>query len=258
MIDSKAVVAHFTQLGDWSEENKGSAVRSTAAWLQDQLQQLSVEHHRDTEGNSWITTPGKSDRIVVLGSYLNENTDDALQRHVGLVSGLEIIRAVARRDDGLPPCTLQIVVWSSARSSVFNVDRLTPSGLGEKVAAYLELHMADEAKAERGSVSNTSPADKDAVALNARLMELCDEAVRELTGEPAPVPLRGQLTKPASEVPTAVMYFPALGNSTGQDALHLHLLQAAEAFGRWTESTMHLVAGDEVNLWAREGRIPQS
>jgi hypothetical protein len=90
-------------------------------------------------------------------------------------------------------------------------------------------------------------------------MALCDEAVREMTGAPASLPLREESPQTGgSHVPTGVMYFPGPGPSINQEALHLHLLQASEAFGRWAESSMHLVVGDELDLWAREQRTPRA
>jgi hypothetical protein len=257
MINSKAVAAHLTELGDWTEVEKRSASRSANAWFQEQLQQLTLEHHRDAAGNAWITVPGKSDQVVVLGSFLDQGSDTLLQHHVGLVSGLEILKAVAQRNDGLPPCTLQLVVWSSPRTIGSDQDRAISAVLGEKAAAYLELHIIDEADAERPSSAPASyTAGRD--MLEKRLMTLCDEAVREMTGRPASLPLREDSIEADGHVPTRVMYFPGPGPSISREALHLHLLQASEAFGRWAESTMHLVVGDELDLWARDQRIPRT
>lgn len=257
MINSKAVAAHLTELGDWKEEDKGSATRSANAWFEEQLQQLTFEHDRDDAGNTWITVPGKSDQAVVLGSFLDKGSDTLLQHHVGLVSGLEILKAVARRNDGLPPCTLQLVVWSSPSGTGFDPGRSASAVLGEKAAAYLELQIISEADANKVSLTDASSGGRH--ALNKRLMTLCDEAVREMTGAPASFPLREEAVETdSSQVPTGVMYFPGPGPSISNEALHLHLLQASEAFGRWAEATMHLVVGDELDLWAREQRIPRT
>ncbi|SEB54228.1 hypothetical protein [Terriglobus roseus] len=257
MINSKAVAAHLKELGDWTDGDGGSAARSASAWFQDQLQQLTFEHHCDETGNTWITVPGKSDQAVVLGSLLNQGSDTLLQHHVGLVSGLEILKAVAQRNHGLPPCTLQLVAWSSPSGMGLDPDRSTSAVLGEKAAAYLELHFTDEADAKQASSLDAQQTRRD--TLDRRLMALCDEAVREMTGAPASLPLREEtIETDDSHVPTGVMFFPGPVPSIGQEALHLHLLQASEAFGRWAESTMHLVVGEELDLWAREQRIPRT
>jgi hypothetical protein len=256
MINSKAVAAHLTELGDWIKGDEGSTARSANAWFQEQLQQLTVKHHRDGAGNTWITVPGKSDQAVVLGSFLDQGSDTLLQHHVGLVSGLEILKAVALRNEGLPPCTLQLVVWSTPSGIVRNPDRSVSTVLGDKAAAYLELRFTDEADAKQGSSLDAQRVGRD--TFDTRLMTLCDEAVREMTGAPVSLRVREEPkeTDPGS-VPTGVMLFPGPGPSISQEALHLHLLQASEAFGRWAESTMHLVVGDDLDLWAREQRIPR-
>ena len=52
----------------------------------------------------------------------------------------------------------------------------------------------------------------------------------------------------------------SLPDATTEDSAaadtRLTVLQAAESFARWTEATLHLLAGDEVDLWARGHRLP--
>ena len=95
-------------------------------------------------------------------------------------------------------------------------------------------------------------------------MAFCDEAVRELTGTSADLPsgpLHDAAEVARAGVPTAMMFVQSLrglSHHREEDTDRLHLQQAAEAFGRAAEATMHWVAGEAVDLWAREGRTPHT
>lgn len=101
------------------------------------------------------------------------------------------------------------------------------------------------------------------IPFHPKLIALCDEAVRELTGASEMLP-SGPLHDAAEVarlgIPTAMMFVQSLGglsHNRAEDTDRLHLQQAAEAFGRLAETTMHWIAGEENDLWAREGRIPR-
>ena len=96
------------------------------------------------------------------------------------------------------------------------------------------------------------------IPFNAQLIAFCDEAVRELTGVSEMLP-SGPLHDAAEVarlgVPTAMMFVQSLGglsHNRAEDTDRLHLLQAAEAFGRAAEAAMHWVAAEGVDLWARQ------
>ncbi len=269
MIDAQAVLAHLETLRNLASDGGREQRSAGLAWLLGELQQLSLAHHRDAGGNDWISLPGMSERTVVLGSSLKSTPgNDRLDSRLGVVTGLETVKALALRYEGRPPCTVRLVVWADPDTAQTAGALPAASAFAEgNVAAYLELHIEPagvlaQAGTPLGVVTAASAAE--VVPFNPRLMALCDEAIRELTGASAslasgPAPHAAEMARLG--VPSAVMYVQSLTAPAGEalpNATRLHLLQAAEAFGRWTESTMHLVAGEEVDLWAREHRVPHT
>lgn len=281
MIDAQAVLAQLETLRNSAAADPSAAANANAAnagdmqqlaglaWIAQSLRSLPVEQHRDADGNTWITLLGESERTVVLGSYLAATPgNDRLDSRLGLVTGIETLKALAHRSNGRPPCTVQLVIWASPADAQSTQvwSALEP----ENLAAYLELHIAphtesgaqlEDAGTPLGIVTAAFSAT-DPIAFNPRLMALCDEAIRELTGTSVTLP-SGPATHAAEAarngIPSAMMYVQALPQTAGEalpSATRLHLLQAAEAFGRWAEATVHLVAGEEPDLWAREARVP--
>lgn len=269
MIDAQAVLADLVKLRNL-ESNPENAPRSAGLLLlQEQMEQLSVRSHRDDAGNEWLTLPGKSERAVVLGSCLKTSPARSwLDSCLGVVAGLETIKALAHRYDAHPPCTLQLVVWAEpgeARS-----DRTLPATSVfalQNVAAYLELHIEPGTELQHAGTPlavGTASSSVEPVAFNPRLMALCDEAIRELTGQSASLPSGPAFHAEEAArqgIPAAIMSVQALAGFADEEmsqATRLHLLEAAEAFGRWAEATVHLVGGEAVDLWALEHRVPHS
>lgn len=270
MIDAQAVSAHLEKLGSLNRDTHDLQRTKAADWLEEQLAQLSFEHHRDTAGNHWIKVPGVSKRTVVLGSCLQPETQaDDLDSSLGMIVSLEALKALTQRFDGPPPCTLHTVIWSEAGTAGSH-GSATPdrssAELGNAIA-YLELHLEPASQLEEAGaplgVAASSP-DGDSFQVHPQLTALCDEAIRELTGLSASLPAGAAPHASAMArlgVAAAVMYVqkPSTANgAASESAARLHLLQASEAFGRWAESTVHAVAGDEVDLWALEHRVPHS
>ena len=257
MIDTHAVLAEVVALMGSTPEGQSPLANGQLTWLREQMQQLPVVQNRDAEGNHVITLPGKLGRTVVLGSYLSgTGEDERLASCVGLVVGVETMKALAHRYSPEPSCGLELRVWTQPEAQ--NV------ALGQSAAAYLELQVEAGTQMQNAATPLAvveRMAGRDDV-FHPRLRALCDEAIRELSGASATVAVGsvGRASEvAASGVPAAAMCVRSLDgfeDGQGTDASRLHLLQAAEAFGRWAEATMHLVAGEEVDLWAREDRVP--
>ncbi len=151
-------------------------------WFESKLRDLDVEDHYDAAGNHWVTLKGESERALVLGSHLDSVPNGGwLDGCLGVLAGLEVLRAVARDTNGRPPCTIRLVDWadeegarfgrslfgSSAFAGTHNipadrvrtdrdgttlelaleqcgveVDRVGEAGVEQaNIAAYLELHI---------------------------------------------------------------------------------------------------------------------
>ena len=426
MIDAKAVLAHLDELNVLTAD-EGGAQRlawspmwlKARAWYREKLHELPVEQHHDAAGNHWVTLPGESERVVVLGSHLDSVPNGGwLDGCLGVLTGFEVMKALAKRYNGRPPCTIRLVDWADEEGARFGrslfgssafagkatiaadrlrtdrdgltleaalkecgveIDRIGEAAVEQKnIAAYLELHIEQGPILERegkplGVVTGTkgverwavtfhgqeahsgsTPMDvrRDALAACAKLaleirplaqgypgsvatmgsvktfpgivtavvgrceatldlrdlraetlasllggakaaserfaaeegctvewskiwsiepipfhpqlMAFCAEAVRELTGTEEHLP-SGPLHDAAEVarlgIPTAMMFVQSLrglSHNRAEDTDRLHLQQAAEAFGRLAETTMHWVAGEQVDLWALEHRTPHT
>lgn len=254
MIDAQAVLADLDTLRTLSS-NGGDHQSRGLSWAAQQLQISAIKQTTDAAGNTWFTLPGDRERSVVVGCALGSaSAQEGLDSRLGVAVGIETLKALAQRFPGKPPCTVQLVLWAKP----------TEQPIAQAVAAYLELHVEPAQTLEiAGTPLGVVAAAREpgAPAFHPRLMALCDEAIRELTGTSASLPA-GPAPHAAAMaqqgIPTALMYVQALEGSADTKAMRLHVQQAAEAFGRWTEATVHLVAGDEVDLWAREHRVPHS
>ena len=260
MIEAQAVLSHLTVLGDLAPDAEHPGGLPLTDWLSAELQNAAFGHRQDADGNYWVTLPGKSRRSVVLGSFLETSGIDRFDCHLGVVAALETMKAVARREGGRTSCALQLVIWKGPQPD----GNQGPALLDQDVAAYLELHaeLLSNYRTEETPPNEVGQNLSGEPICNPRLMLLCDEAVLELTGRSASSP--SKLSPRISEVaragiPAAVMtaQIPA-ASASNEAGLRLPVLQAAEAYGRWVESTMHLLAGENVDLWAREHRVPNS
>lgn len=315
MIDAHAVLTHLDELRALTTEEDGAprlawspTWQKARAWFEAKLNELPVEHHHDAAGNHWVTLAGESERAVVLGSHFDSGPNGGwLDGCLGVLTGLEVLKALAKRHNGRPPCTIRLVEWADEEGARFGrtqfgssafagthtieadrgrtdrdgttletamkqygveIDRVGEAAIEQKnMAAYLELHIEQGSQLELagaplGVVDGIKGAEP--IVFHPRLTAFCDEAVRELTGNDEHLssgPLHGVTEVARLGVPTAMIFVQAThGSSHGplQGADQLHLLQAAEAFGRAAESTMHWVAGEQVDLWAVEDRTPHT
>ena len=167
MIDASAVLEHLEQLralagnGDGAQPVAGTPLWSQARqWLRDQLRDLPVEQYEDAAGNFWVTLPGASERALVLGSHLDAAPSGAwLDGCLGTLASLEVLKALARRHGGRPPCTIRLVDWADPEAAAEQ----------RNIAAYLELHSEPAPMLERsgnplGVVTGTMGVERWAIA----------------------------------------------------------------------------------------------
>jgi len=127
MVDAGLVIAHLDELRSLTADEHGaqriawSPVWLRArAWFEQQLQGLHVEHHHDAAGNHWITLPGASERALVLGSHLDSVPNGGwLDGCLGVLTGLEVLKYLARKYDSRPPCTIKLVDWADEEGARF-------------------------------------------------------------------------------------------------------------------------------------------
>lgn len=127
MVDPKAVLSDldelraFTATDDGAQRLAWSPVWLKArAWFEAKLNDLPVEHHHDAAGNHWITLAGASDQALVVGSHLDSVPNGGwLDGCLGVLTGLEVLRSIARETNGHPPCTVRLVDWADEEGARF-------------------------------------------------------------------------------------------------------------------------------------------
>ncbi len=127
MIDAHAVLAHLEELNVLTADESGAqrvawspTWLKARAWFQAKLEGLPVEHHHDAAGNHWTTLPGATERALVLGSHLDSVPNGGwLDGCLGVLAGLEVLKAIAKRTDGRPPCTVKLVDWADEEGARF-------------------------------------------------------------------------------------------------------------------------------------------
>ena len=127
MIDAHAVLAHLEELRTLTADEQGAqrvawtpTWQRARAWFEGKLNDLPVEHHHDAAGNHWVTLRGKSERALVLGSHLDSVPNGGwLDGCLGVLTALEVLKAIAKRSDGQPPCTIKVVDWADEEGARF-------------------------------------------------------------------------------------------------------------------------------------------
>lgn len=88
------------------------------AFLRERLDDLPVEVEVDAAGNLWATLPGRSDRVVVVGSHLDSVPSGGwLDGALGVMAALEVVRAAAA--DATPQHTVALVDWADEEGARF-------------------------------------------------------------------------------------------------------------------------------------------
>ena len=89
-------------------------------WFATKLQGLPVERHQDAAGNVWVTLKGKSQKALILGGHLDSVPNGGwLDGALGVVTSLEVLRAIAEDYDGHPPVTVRLVDWADEEGARF-------------------------------------------------------------------------------------------------------------------------------------------
>ena len=118
------------------------------AWFVSKLDALPVERHRDAAGNAWYTLRGKKPQALVLGSHLDSVPNGGwLDGCLGVMAGLEVLRAFAEDYDGVPPLTIRVVDWADEEGARFG-----RSLFGSSAFAGTHSIEADRGRTDRDGV----------------------------------------------------------------------------------------------------------
>ena len=142
-VDARRVVGELRELQLLTGNERGAQRLAWAdtwgaarKWMVDRLRRLPVEVATDAAGNRWATLRGERDDAVLIGSHLDSVPDGGwLDGALGLLGGLEVLRALAKR--GSPPVTVRLVDWADEEGARFGYGCLGSS------AAARTLDLAD-------------------------------------------------------------------------------------------------------------------
>ncbi|HEV2576122.1 MAG TPA: Zn-dependent hydrolase [Acidobacteriaceae bacterium] len=152
MIDAAAVISHLEELRSLTADENGAQRIAWSptwlrarAWFEQKLDGLPVEHHYDAAANHWITLRGESERALVLGSHLDSVPNGGwLDGCLGVITGLEVLKHLARKYNNRPPCTIKLVDWADEEGARFG-----RSLFGSSAFAGTQTIEADRKRADR-------------------------------------------------------------------------------------------------------------
>ena len=126
-VDAGRVVAELKELRALTGDTHGAqrvawtpVWQAARAWFAEKLEGLPVVREEDAAGNVWVTLRGKSPRALLLGGHLDSVPNGGwLDGCLGVVAGLEVLRALAEAYDGVPPVTVRLVDWADEEGARF-------------------------------------------------------------------------------------------------------------------------------------------
>src|SRR6516225_12154785 len=127
MVNPKKVLQDLNELRALTADDLGAQRLAWSqmwlkarAWFEEKIKDLPVEHHYDAAGNHWFTLKGESEKALVLGSHLDSVPNGGwLDGCLGVLAGLEVLRSMAERYNGKPPCTVRLVDWADEEGARF-------------------------------------------------------------------------------------------------------------------------------------------
>jgi hydantoinase/carbamoylase family amidase len=124
-VDPPRVVADLRELHELTGDADGAqrvawsaTWRAARDWMAERLAALPVQVTIDAAGNRWATLRGARDEAVLIGSHIDSVPNGGwLDGALGLLAGLEVVRALAER--GTPPVTVRLVDWADEEGARF-------------------------------------------------------------------------------------------------------------------------------------------
>ncbi len=126
-IDPGNVLANLNELRALTADDNGAqrlawspVWMKAREWFAGKLDTLPVEYHFDAAGNRWITLLGKSKKAVVIGSHLDSVPNGGwLDGCLGVITGLEVLRALSVDYGSELPFTIRLVDWADEEGARF-------------------------------------------------------------------------------------------------------------------------------------------
>lgn len=122
MPDARRVIADLRELARRTSTPAGAqrvawgpVWREARAWFAEEVAAMGLSIHTDAAGNRWVTRPGRSPRVVAVGSHIDCVPGGGwLDGCLGVVTALELLRAWPE-----PEATLVAVDWADEEGARF-------------------------------------------------------------------------------------------------------------------------------------------
>jgi N-carbamoyl-L-amino-acid hydrolase len=176
-IDPGNVIANLNELRALTADENGAqrlawspVWMKAREWFAHKLKGLPVEYHFDAAGNRWITLRGKSEKVLVIGSHLDSVPNGGwLDGCLGVVTGLEVLRALSADYGSELSCTIRLVDWADEEGARFG-----RSLFGSAAFAGKSTIAADRERTDRDGVTLAAALDSCGVDI-----DRVDEAMQE-------------------------------------------------------------------------------
>jgi len=154
-VDPSRTIGELKELRALTADDNGAQrVAWTDTWLRSRewftakLAGLPVEDHYDPAGNRWITLPGESEKALIIGSHLDSVPNGGwLDGCLGVLTGLEILRAFNTQFNGRPPLTIRLADFADEEGARFG-----RSLLGSSAFAGTHSIAADRGRLDRDGI----------------------------------------------------------------------------------------------------------
>ena len=192
-------------------------------WLRGQLDGIEgVTVETDEAGNTWATSPGDSERFVIIGGHLDSVPDGGwLDGTLGTISALEILRVLAPEPREL---TLKLVDWADEEGARFGRSLLGSSACAGTL----------DPEAVRGLTDRDGTALPDALSAHGVELDGMRESGSRLDGAAAYLELH------IEQGPVLEQLDLPLGAVLGTFGVQRHMVRFTGAHAHAGASPMHL------------------
>jgi len=126
-LNPKRTVAELKELRALTGDDNGAQrVAFTPTWLKareflySKVALLPVEIHNDAAGNTWFTLRGESENCLLIGGHMDSVPNGGwLDGCLNVLAGVEILRRINAKYNGMPPVTVRVVDWADEEGARF-------------------------------------------------------------------------------------------------------------------------------------------
>lgn len=165
----------------------GPVWRKTRDWFEGKVKELGLTMKRDSAGNAWVTLPGESEEVIIIGGHLDSVPNGGwLDGCLGTLVGLEGLRRA--QASGNLPCTIMVVDWADEEGARFGRSLIGSAAAGGtlEIEDIRNLTDSEGVTAEKRLAENGVQVDKMLEA-HRELKQISAKAYLELHIEQGPV-----------------------------------------------------------------------